>query len=67
MLDARHVVADESQSPNQTAYALGCHKNVTTSRCGFDPSITVTEGVSSFIMTESYALKSVCLSSILRI
>ncbi|CAK1362520.1 unnamed protein product [Cercospora beticola] len=43
-----------SASPNHTAFALGCGNNVSTSDCGWDPPITVTEGESTIIWTNTH-------------
>ncbi|KAF2166884.1 hypothetical protein M409DRAFT_22936 [Zasmidium cellare ATCC 36951] len=43
-----------SATPNETAYALGCTDNATTSGCGYNPPITVTEGESTIIFTNTY-------------
>ncbi|KXT00638.1 hypothetical protein AC579_865 [Pseudocercospora musae] len=40
-----------SASPNQTAYALGCTNNDTTTGCAWNPPITLTEGESTVIYT----------------
>ncbi|KXS93706.1 hypothetical protein AC578_3841 [Pseudocercospora eumusae] len=43
-----------SASPNQTAYALGCTNNDTTTACAWNPPITVTEGESTIIYTNTH-------------
>ncbi|KAF2210339.1 hypothetical protein CERZMDRAFT_99403 [Cercospora zeae-maydis SCOH1-5] len=42
-----------SASPNHTAFALGCGNNASITDCGWDPPITVTEGESTIIWTNT--------------
>ncbi|KAI5359771.1 hypothetical protein Slin14017_G093320 [Septoria linicola] len=43
-----------SASPNHTAFALGCVNGASTASCGWDPPITITEGESTVIWTNTH-------------